>query len=70
MRKVATFEHLENLARKKKSVLCQDDRSWGAKPSPAAFMMQLSAVILHRLFRGGMYVYCPIRKKTHVKKGR
>ena len=70
MRKVATFEHLENLARKKKSVICPGSKCWGRGSSPAAFMMQLSAVILHRLFRAGMFVYYPTRGKKHVKKGR
>jgi len=63
MRKVATFEHLENLARKKKSVICPERGIWGGKASPAAFMMQLSAKILHRLFRAGMFVYYPQAKK-------
>jgi hypothetical protein len=63
MRKVATFEHLENLARKKKSVICPGSRCWGRRSSPAAFMMQLSAEILHRLFRSGMFVYYSAKKK-------
>jgi hypothetical protein len=70
MRKVVTFEHLENLARKRKSVICLEGRVWARKRSPAAFMMQLNAVILHHIFRTGLYVYYPAKGKKHVNKGR
>lgn len=63
MRKVATFEHLEHLAEHHRSVIVPGEPCWGRGPTPAAFMMQLSALILHRLFMVGMYVYYPAKKK-------
>jgi len=42
----------------RRSVIVPDTTAWN-KPCPAAFMLQLSGEILHKLFGLGMYVYVP-----------
>ncbi len=66
MRKVATFEHLEHLAIRRKSVICPAIDPWNRKSTAAGFLIHLPAIQLWKLFRAGLYVYYPRKKKLRI----
>ncbi len=54
--RIENLNELKNAVEHHKSVVCPDCPAW-RKPRPAAFMMNMSGTILHRLFYAGMYYY-------------
>lgn len=60
---ITTLEQLAAAREQRKSVTCPKMFGWGER-QPAAWMMNLSGEMLHRLFRAGMFIYLPNPKKN------
>jgi len=53
---ITTLDALINARSRRKAVTCSTSMCFKG-PIPAAFMANLSGEILHRLMRGGMFIY-------------
>lgn len=59
MERINDLENLWRAAKNKKAVVCPDLPAW-KKPTPAAFMINLTGSTLLRLFDHGLYIYSKI----------
>ncbi|NIA16412.1 MAG: hypothetical protein GWP08_20315 [Nitrospiraceae bacterium] len=55
-RRIIDLNALAYAAEDRRSLVCPTWRAW-AKPKPAAFVFQLSAQLVRRMIRAGLYVY-------------
>ena len=55
-KRVLSLVDLHNLAEGRRAVHCPAARCW-AKPRPAAFIIHLPGIVIHRLILAGLYLY-------------
>jgi hypothetical protein len=63
MKKIKTLVGLKSAALTKRAVIVPKSMVWGRKPSPAAFIINLSGEMLYRLFNLGIYL-CPNKRRS------
>lgn len=66
MKQIATLGDLAKAVENKRSVIVPKSHPW-SKPRPASVLIHQQGISLLRLFRMGMFLYTPTKKKKEDK---